>query len=1028
MTDEGFKRKLAAILSADVEGYSRVMDDDEEATVRTLKAYRAAINDLVQQYRGRIVDSPGDNILAEFSSVVDAVNCAVEIQRDLAERNTELAYNRQMQFRIGVNLGDVIEDDGNIYGDGVNIAARVESLAEAGGICISGRAYDQVLNKLGLEYENLGEHQVKNISVPIRVYRVLSHPGAAAHRVVKAKENLGRKWRKIAISAAVAVVIVGGLAFWQLYVRRPAVEPASIEKMALQLPDKPSIAVLPLNNFSKDPGQEYIADGITENLITTLSKTAKLFVIARNSVFTYKGKPVSVKQVSEDLGVRYILEGSVQISNNRIRITAQLIDAIKGAHIWAQKYDNNIDDIFQLQDEIALKILEALRVELTEGEQAILMGADTKNLDAYLSFLKGLEQTWRFNKEGNVLARKAALAAIEFDPMYASGYLLLANTHLTDIWLGASKDPKMSVKKAFKLLEKVRLLNENSHGYYFLMGQLLLLTRQHDKAIKSGKRAVSLSPNNATFLNALALIHRYNGELEKALSLRKKAIRLNPYPEGQYYTNLGNDYVALEKYEESIQAYKKAIQISPNQFLNHLGLASAYSQLGHNEKARAAMSETLALRPQLSIEWVKRLPYRHKTDLGHAVARAEKAGLPKHPPLPLPDKPSIAVLAFDNLSGDPEQEYFSDGIAENIITALSKVGELFVIARNSSFTYKGKPVKVQQVGQEMGVRYVLEGSVQKSGDRVRINAQLVDAKNGQHVWADRYDRDLQDIFEIQDEITMKIVNELQVELTEGERMRVYAKQAKSLEVYMKMLQWYSLYNENTKESLMRCGQLAQEIIDLEPSSPAGYRLLGWYHYLLIRFGVSPRENVKKAFMLGQKALDIDDTDGYTHTLLGHVYAKMRKYEKAIASGKRALELGPNNPVIMNAYASILADAERLDEAIAYLKLAIRLDPFPPTYYYYHLTRCYFHTGQYEDALAAAKKMLQRAPNSALPHTFLAATYAQLDRVEEARASAKKALEIMPNMSVSAIRQFWRYKTQDGMNVYIEAARKAGFPE
>jgi adenylate cyclase len=250
MAEEGFKRKLAGILSADVEGYSRLMDDDEEATVRTLTSYRNAITDLVQQFRGRVVDAPGDNLLAEFTSVVDAVNCAVEIQRDLAERNTELAYNRQMQFRIGVNLGDVIEEDGRIYGDGVNIAARVESLAEAGGICISGRAHDQVENKLGLEYEDLGKHEVKNISRPIQVYRVLSYPGAAAHRVVQAKVSLVRKWRKIAVSAAVALLIIGGLVYWQFYMRRPAVEPASVAKMAYPLPDKPSIAVLAFENMS----------------------------------------------------------------------------------------------------------------------------------------------------------------------------------------------------------------------------------------------------------------------------------------------------------------------------------------------------------------------------------------------------------------------------------------------------------------------------------------------------------------------------------------------------------------------------------------------------------------------------------------------------------------------------------------------------------------------------------------------------------------------------------------------------------
>ena len=289
MVDVGFKRKLAAILSADVEGYSRLMDDDEEATVRTLTAYRTAINDLVQQYRGRIVDTPGDNILAEFTSVVDAVNGAVEIQRELAERNAELPDNRKMAFRIGVNLGDVIEEDEQIYGDGVNIAARVEALAEAGGICISGRAYDQVANKLGLEYENLGEHQVKNIRTPVRVYRVLSLPGAAAHRVVQAKKTVGRKWRKIAwASAAVLVIAIAGAVIWNLYLR-----PAPSLKLAAG--EKPSIAVLPFDNLSGDAEQEYFAEGMTDELITNLSKISGLLVISRNSSFTYKGKPTKTQ-------------------------------------------------------------------------------------------------------------------------------------------------------------------------------------------------------------------------------------------------------------------------------------------------------------------------------------------------------------------------------------------------------------------------------------------------------------------------------------------------------------------------------------------------------------------------------------------------------------------------------------------------------------------------------------------------------------------------------------------------------------
>ena len=266
MADEGFKRKLAAILSADVEGYSRLMDDDEEATVRTLTTYRSAINDLVQQYRGRVVDTPGDNILTEFTSIVDAVNCAVEIQREIAERNAELPDNRKMEFRIGVNLGDVIEEKDRIYGDGINIAARVESMAEAGGICISGRAYDQVANKLGLEYENLGEHQVKNISTPIRVFRVLSFPGAAAHRVVRAKEAVGRKWRIVAISVTASIIFCLGIAYyvWDIYFRLPAVDAVSAKEKNFSLPDGPSIAVLPFENMSGDPEQDYFCDGLSD--------------------------------------------------------------------------------------------------------------------------------------------------------------------------------------------------------------------------------------------------------------------------------------------------------------------------------------------------------------------------------------------------------------------------------------------------------------------------------------------------------------------------------------------------------------------------------------------------------------------------------------------------------------------------------------------------------------------------------------------------------------------------------------------
>jgi class 3 adenylate cyclase/TolB-like protein len=322
------RRRLSAILSADVEGYSRLMREDEEATVHTLTTYRTAMTHLINQYRGRVVDSPGDNILAEFTSVVDAVNCGVELQRELAERNAELPENRRMQFRIGINLGDVLEEGERIYGDGVNIAARMESLAEAGEICISATVYDAIENKIGLEYEFLGEQEVKNIDKPVRAYRVLSFPGAAAHRVVKAKRAVGRTWRNVFIAILAVLVVGAAVAVWHFYFRPPPLEVASVERMAFQLPEKPSIAVLPFVNMSGDPKQEYFSDGLTENIITALSKCTELFVIARTSTSKYKGKPVEVRQVAEELGVRYVLEGSVQRAGGRVRITAQLCSCV----------------------------------------------------------------------------------------------------------------------------------------------------------------------------------------------------------------------------------------------------------------------------------------------------------------------------------------------------------------------------------------------------------------------------------------------------------------------------------------------------------------------------------------------------------------------------------------------------------------------------------------------------------------------------------------------------------------------------
>src|SRR5262245_29816110 len=419
------ERKLSAIQSPDVQGYSRLMGEDEEATIRTLTAYREVMATLIQQYRGRVVDSPGDNLLAEFASAVDAVQGAVEIQRELKVRNTELPAHRQMEFRIGLNVGDVAVEGERIYGDGVNIAARLEGLAEPGGICISGTIYDQVKNKLTLSYEYLGEQTVKNIAEPVRVWRIRTEQSESPSSSVRSPESevqdstfkvqrsklrrVGDAHRYWAVVAVVGLALTAGTIG---AVRCPSLSASPKPALntqdsvfrtdapsALPLPSKPSLVVLPFTNLSGDPGQEYFSDGITEDLTTALAKVSALFVIARNSAFVYKGKTVDVKTVSRELGVQYVLEGSVQKADNRVRITAQLVDGSSAAHVWAESYDRELKDIFAVQDEVRQKIVLALKVKLTAEEQERFRRAPTENLEAYDYYLRGAEYYGRFTKE-----------------------------------------------------------------------------------------------------------------------------------------------------------------------------------------------------------------------------------------------------------------------------------------------------------------------------------------------------------------------------------------------------------------------------------------------------------------------------------------------------------------------------------------------------------------------------------------------------------------------------------------------------
>ena len=622
MTTEDFKRKLAAILHADVKGYSRLMGEDEKATVSTLTAYREVMGVFIQKHRGRVVHGSGDSLLAEFVSVVDAVRCAVEIQKELKTRNAELPEDRKVKFRMGINPGDVIEKDDDLHGDGVNIAARVEALAEGEGICITRTAYDHVKKKLDLGYEYLGEHTVKNIAEPVRVYRVLMDPEDAG-KLIGEKRVEPKRVQKAAIAVAITVLLlIGGLLIWRA--ASPPIEVASVEKMAFQLPDKPSIAVLPFNNLSGDPEQEYFSDGLTEEIISTLSRVPKLFVIARNSTFTYKGKPVKVQQVSEELGVRYVLEGSVRKSGEKIRITAQLIDAITGNHLWAERYDRNIGDIFAVQDEITKKIITAMQVKLTKGEEVKAASKGTNNLDAYLKSLQANELINKINPESNALARQLAQEAIALDPDYPWAYYVLGRSHMMDVWVRASKSPKESIGKAIELVQKAIALDNTNADAHSVLGFLYSMTKQYDKAIAQAEKAVALDPNSAWghFLMGKTLF--FAGRSEESIPEYKIAIRLNPIPPNSHLWSLGLSYAYTGKYEEAITWCEKAVRQAPDSLLDRMMMAVVYSLSGRDEEARAEAAEVLRIQPKFSI---KKSRYKRKTDRELFDGALRKAGL-----------------------------------------------------------------------------------------------------------------------------------------------------------------------------------------------------------------------------------------------------------------------------------------------------------------------------------------------------------------------------------------------------------------
>jgi adenylate cyclase len=592
-------RRLTAIVAVDVAGYSRLVAADEEATLSAYRNLRVEFIDIkIAEFRGRIANTAGDSLLIEFPSVVDALRFAIDLQRGMAERNIGVAADRRIEFRAGINLGDVVEQDGDLLGDGVNVAARLEGLAEPGGICLSGAAHDQVRGRVDVGFADLGDIELKNIPLPVRAYRVLlsgeTGPKVARRRPVN---------RPILVALALTIVGAAVLGLWgsQFYYDGAVrVLPATTADMPH---DRPSIAVLPFTNMSNDAEQDYFSDGVTEDVITDLSRLSGLFVIARNTMFTYKGRAVNVKQVSADLGVRYVLEGSIRRSGDRVRINVQLIDANTGGHVWADRFDRELGEIFALQDDVTQQIVSALALELTTDEQARLKSTnDETSPEVYDVYLRGVEALRQYTPESIIEARTYFLKALALDPDYARAYAAMAFSYTASGIFFRSENTDEAVVEALRYSGRAVEIDDTLPLAHFARAIALLRQGSHEEALATARKAVRYDPNYADGYAALANVLFYSGDGAAAEQAIREAMHLNPRFSAPYIELLGRAYFMMGRYDEAIGPLRDCVSRDPGQMTCHAYLAAVYGLIGQTEEAQWEVEETLGLEPGYSLK------------------------------------------------------------------------------------------------------------------------------------------------------------------------------------------------------------------------------------------------------------------------------------------------------------------------------------------------------------------------------------------------------------------------------------------
>jgi adenylate cyclase len=1021
-------RKLAAILAADIVGYSRLAGADEERTLARLRAlWGDLVDPAVSAHHGRIVKRTGDGALVEFRSVVDAVRCAIEVQNGMAERNTGVQKERRIDFRIGVHIGDVVEEaDGDLMGDGVNIAARLEGIAQPGAVCLSEDAYRQVRSRIDFHVVDLGEQRLKNIAHPVRAYSIGVGLRAPPRPTAPAK----RSSRAPAIVGLVVLIAVVAAGAWYYFIgARHTIAVANP-------PAHLSIMVLPFVNLSGDPQQDYFADGITDNLTIELSRIRGSFVIAHNTAYTYRGKTIDARQIGAELGVRYVLEGAVQRDGNRVRVTVQLVDTTNNAELWADRFEEGLADLFKLQDAIVARLANSLGYALVKAEAE--KGAHSTNPDAIDLTMRGLVALAQPpTQEGNLQARSWFERALKLDPNDADALAGNAMTYLFEYAFAWGEPGTDYDAKILGQADRAIALASNNVRAYAAKSFYLYISHRPTESLGAADAGLAIDPNYASLYAARRGAELSLGRYAEAKSDMQQAMRLSPRdPDiGTWHMYMGDAELGPGNFDAAIAEYRKAIDAGYRTFIPYADMAAALALAGRTDEAKAALTQARQLNPLLTLKWEQ----AHAPNIPNLFDGLRKAGLPEdEKPAPTPKQLSIVVLPFQNLSGDPKQDYLADVLTDELTTYIARIPGSFVIARNTAFTYKNKPVDVKQIGKELGVRYALEGSVQPTDKRIRTNAQLIDTETGAHLWAEEFDTDKTDLLQTEDEIVTRLARTLQIQLADVEAAH---------------LEKASPGNPDAQELGLRCQvgswsrpsgpqgdavyRLCEKALEQDPNNVAALTALAGKYYVAVATARSsdPEGDAARADELASRALVADPQSPDAHVAKGGALIALHKFDEAKVLAEKAIALNPSQ---MNAYTSLCVVELYIvqpESAIACDDKALGLSPRDPQRYVWMGQKgtAYFQMRRYDEASAEFRRTLAVNPNYEVVRAYLAATLALTGKDFEAREMLARYLG-QPGTIARTIAAFRRQSLSDDPKYLevreriYEGLRKAGMPE